>query len=244
MNKYYTIYLNLKNKILNQYYKEGELLPSENALAKEYSVSRETIRKALDYLSADGLIQKQQGRGSTVLNQKIFNFPISGLTSFKELADTQGMNTRTIVLTNELVPVDSELKQKMKEKKWEETLAIKRIRQIDQQNIILDYDYLDPKIVDSIPNHRLEYSLYDYLERDLQLVIAFASKEIIVENVTETDRKHLDLREEDNHLVVVRSHVYLDDARLLQFSESRHRLDKFRFMDFSRRKHSLDLHDI
>lgn len=44
-NKYYKIYLNLKNKILNQDYKAGELLPSENDLASQYSVSRERIQK-------------------------------------------------------------------------------------------------------------------------------------------------------------------------------------------------------
>lgn len=244
LNKYYDIYLNLKSKILDQDYKEGELLPSENDLAKQYSVSRETIRKALDYLSKDGLIQKQKGRGSIVLNQKIFNFPISGLTSFKELAESQGMNTQTILLSNKQIPVSQELDRKIKNDEWKEVLAIERIRQVDQQNVILDYDYLDPEIIGSIPDGRLVDSLYDYLEKDLQLTISFASKEIVVENVTETDRMHLDLRDEDNHLVVIRSHVYLEDARCFQFSESRHRLDKFRFMDFSRRKHSLELPNI
>lgn len=61
-NKYYDIYLNLKQKIMDEVYPEGELLPSENALSKEYGVSRETIRKSLDYLSQDGLIQKRQGK--------------------------------------------------------------------------------------------------------------------------------------------------------------------------------------
>lgn len=78
----------------------------------------------------------------------------------------------------------------------------------------------------------------------MELVISFANKEIVVENVTEKDRKHLDLREDDLHLVVISSHVYLEDTHCFQFSESRHRLDKFRFMDFSRRKHSLELPNV
>jgi GntR family transcriptional regulator, trehalose operon transcriptional repressor len=36
-------------------------------------------------------------------------------------------------------------------------------------------------------------------------------------------------------VVVIRSQVYLDDANLFQFTESRHRPDKFRFVDFARR---------
>src|SRR5699024_12369367 len=112
------------------------------------------------------------------------------------------------------------------------------------QPVILYNNYIHPKLTVEIPKERLDDSLYVYLENDLHHPIAFAKKEISVENVTEKDRTHLDLRDEDNHLVVIRSAVYLEDARNFQFSESRHRVDRFRFIDFSRRKHTLNEHDI
>lgn len=242
-NKHYEIYLHLKQKIMDSVYQEGELLPSENALAKEYTVSRETIRKALDYLSQDGLIQKRQGKGSIVLNPRLFSFPISGLTSFKELADTQHMEAKTVLISKEHVQVDERLHKKLRVPIGTNLLVIERVRQVDGQNVIYDCDYLNPDITGDIPDDRLENSLYDYLENDLNLPIAFANKEISVENVTDSDREHLDLREEDNHLVVIRSAVYLDNAKYFQFSESHHRVDRFRFVDFSRRKHSLDERD-
>lgn len=242
-NKYYEIYLKLKQNILNEKYPEGQLLPSENSLAKDYKVSRETIRKSLDYLSQDGLIQKKQGLGSIVLNPSLFSFPISGLTSFKELSDTQEMDSKTIVLRNERIKVDEALQKKLDLPLGNEVLAIERVRQIDGQRVIYDYDYLNPEITGVIPNEELENSLYAYLENNQDLTIAFANKEIIVENVTKSDRSNLDLRDEDNHLVVISSHVYLEDARYFQFSESRHRVDRFRFIDFSRRQHSLNEHN-
>ena len=242
-NKYYEIYLNLKQKILDEVYKEGELLPSENALSKNYDVSRETIRKALEYLSQDGLIQKKQGKGSIVLNPRLFSFPISGLTSFKELADTQNVDVNTILISKKLVQVDEHLHKKLHVPEGADLLVIERVRQVDGQKVIYDYDYLNPIITGDIQDDRLEHSLYDYLEKYLNLPIAFANKEISVENITDVDREHLDLREEDNHLVVIRSAVYLEDAQYFQFSESRHRVDRFRFVDFSRRKHTLDERD-
>ena len=243
-NKYYEIYLRLKQKIMDGVYEEAELLPSENKLAKEYEVSRETIRKALDYLSQDGLIQKKQGKGSIVLDPQLFNFPISGLTSFKELSEAQQMNAQTLLLSNQQVTVDEKLQKKVPWPIGSDLIVTERIRKIDNQRVIFDTDYLDPKITGEIPKERLEDSLYDYLENDLHLPIAFANKEISVENVTEKDRTHLDLRDEDNHLVIIRSAVYLEDARNFQFSESRHRVDRFRFIDFSRRKHTLNEHDV
>ncbi len=238
-NKYYDIYLQLKQNILDNIYTEGELLPSENALAKEFDVSRETIRKALEYLSQDGLIQKKQGKGSIVLNPRLFNFPISGLTSFKELSKTQNMNAKTHLISKKMVKVDKDLQKKLMLPIGTKVLAIERTREVDGQQVIIDFDYLNPEITGDIPEDRLEDSLYDYLENELKLPISFANKEISVENVTEFDRRYLDLRDEDNHLVVIRSAVYLEDAQYFQFSESRHRVDRFKFIDFSRRKHSL-----
>jgi GntR family trehalose operon transcriptional repressor len=81
-----------------------------------------------------------------------------------------------------------------------------------------------------------EYSLYEYFEKELGLVISFAKKEIAVEEATDEDKKYLDLKGY-THVVVVKNHVYLDDASLVQYTESRHRLDKFRFVDFAWREH-------
>jgi len=67
------------------------------------------------------------------------------------------------------------------------------------------------------------------------LKISYAKKEIIVEEPTEEDRKWLDL-EGFHNIVVIKNYVYLEDASLFQYTESRHRPDKFRFVDFARRQ--------
>lgn len=61
-------------------------------------------------------------------------------------------------------------------------------------------------------------------------------KEFFVDETTAEDRMFLDLQD-DKHIVVVKNYVYLDNANLFQYTESRHRLDKFRFVDFARRGH-------
>ncbi|MEU7640875.1 GntR family transcriptional regulator [Streptomyces sp. NPDC039016] len=47
-------------------YKPGALLPSEAQLIERYSVSRPTVRKAIDALRAEGLIEVIHGKGSYV----------------------------------------------------------------------------------------------------------------------------------------------------------------------------------
>ena len=99
MNKSKEIFLDLEQKNLTKVYPPHTLLPSEKQLIDIYGASRETIRKALNLLRNAGYIQKKQGKGSIVLDFSRFDFPISGLTSFKELQDTQNILNETTVVT-------------------------------------------------------------------------------------------------------------------------------------------------
>ena len=49
------VYENLLNKIVNKEWKIGDRIPSENALCKEYGVSRVSVRAALQKLQAQNI---------------------------------------------------------------------------------------------------------------------------------------------------------------------------------------------
>lgn len=59
------VYLLLRDEIARGAH--GDRLPSEQRLAEHFSVSRVTIRRALDALAGDGLIEKRTGAGSRIL---------------------------------------------------------------------------------------------------------------------------------------------------------------------------------
>jgi DNA-binding GntR family transcriptional regulator len=56
----------IKNQIISGHFNEGDLLPSENELADKYSITRSTIRHALEELVKEGYIEKRKGKGSIV----------------------------------------------------------------------------------------------------------------------------------------------------------------------------------
>ncbi|MEM6711004.1 MAG: GntR family transcriptional regulator [Pseudomonadota bacterium] len=60
------VYLLLKDDIARGALADGAGLPSEHKLAAQYQVSRVTIRRALDALLQDGLIEKRAGSGSRI----------------------------------------------------------------------------------------------------------------------------------------------------------------------------------
>ena len=235
MNKFKEIFLDLEQKILEQEYPPHTLLPSENQLIKIYGVSRETIRKALNLLTTEGYIQKKQGKGSIVLDRNRFDFPIAGLTSYKELQETQHIPSETIVQILEETKVDQALSDITGWNKETPVWHLVRQRKINGEIVILDRDYLLKDVVPVMTKKIGEGSIYDYFENELDLTIAYAQKEITVEPVTPTIEEAMDLNG-DQYVVVVRGLVHLEDTSCFEYTESIHRLDKFRFVEFARRR--------
>ena len=235
-SKYAPIYRQIVKDIERGHYKTNTILPSENDLSKAFDTSRETIRKALNLLAQNGYIQKIKGKGSVVLDVKKMSFPVSGLVSFKELQQSLGRNTKTIVYDFGLIHPDEFLQKQLQAKPDAEVWKVIRSREIQGERVILDRDFLLKEYVPLLTKEICEHSIFEYLEQELGLQISFAKKEIVVESCTDEDRAFLDIEGFD-HIVVVKNYVYLEDASLFQYTESRHRLDKFRFVDFARRAH-------
>ncbi|WP_105117654.1 trehalose operon repressor [Streptococcus suis] len=237
MKKYQEIYHDLKEKIRTNLYPAETSLPTEQQLQETYGVSRDTVRKALAMLTEGGLIQKVQGRGSMVLKQEILNFPVSGLTSYQELTNSLQLSSQTQVVSLEQVTVNSSLASLTGFEPYSKVWKVVRTRSIDGKISVVDTDYLAEELVPELTFEIAEKSIYEYLEGQLGLDIAYAQKEITVEP---TSREERDLMQcQDDYLVLIKSRVYLGDTRQFQYTESKHKIDKFRFVDFARRKHSL-----
>lgn len=208
-------------------------MPSESELMKIYDASRDTVRKALNLLLNDGYIQKNKGKGSVVLDINRIAFPVSGVTSFKELTKTLHGEVKTIVTLFSEEKLDEEIQKALYVKEGL-VYHVKRIREIEGEKIILDEDYLVKDIVNGLSYQDAENSLYEYIEKKLGLKISFARKEITVVKATEKEKQLLDMLDYDL-LVCVKSYVYLEEATLFQYTISKHRPDKFRFVDFARK---------
>ncbi|PTX55306.1 GntR family transcriptional regulator [Melghirimyces profundicolus] len=232
--KYLAIYNHYVEKIESGQLRPRTKLPSEHELTRMFHTSRETVRKALNLLAQNGYIQKVKGKGSFVLQVDRFEFPVSGLVSFKELAARLGKESRTRVLSLKATAPEGEMVNHLNISPSQPVWQVVRTRTIGGETIILDKDCFRQDIVPELTVEICEDSIYEYLERILEKKISFAKKVITVEEPTEEDRNLLDL---DGYpmVVVVENYVYLEDATLFQYTESRHRPDKFRFVDFARR---------
>jgi GntR family transcriptional regulator len=115
----------LREAILSGEHPNGSLLPGENELARRFSVSRSTIRGALEGLARDNLIETQTGIGSFVTfdGRALSQSPSWGLA----LAMT-GVHTRAEIVRMERV-VDPDLAAAVGTRSME-FLALDRIRRL------------------------------------------------------------------------------------------------------------------
>ena len=235
MKKYKQLFKQLERDILIEKYQLGDFLPSEHQLMEIYQVSRDTVRKALALLQEEGLIEKVRGQGSKVVNQEQLDFPVSNLTSYQELVAQHQLQSKTNVISLDKITVDKKLSKTTGFPEYRLVWRIVRQRVVDNIASVLDIDYLDKSLVPDLTREIGEHSIYSYLEETLKLNIAYARKEITIDHVSDQDQILLDIGR-DQHVVSIKSQVYLADGRQFQYTESRHKLDKFRFVDFATRQ--------
>src|SRR5699024_91642 len=80
---YHQIKDTLVSRISDGVWQAGDLIPTEVELMKEFEVSRTTIRQAISILVHEGLLEKRQGRGTTVKSMKLIG-SLGRLTGFAE----------------------------------------------------------------------------------------------------------------------------------------------------------------
>lgn len=87
---HYQMYLDLLKRIQSGKLAPGDKLPPESQLEKIYGVSRITVRRAVEMLAQEGLVEKHRGKRGTVVSGAKHDYDIAKLTSFTDDAELYG----------------------------------------------------------------------------------------------------------------------------------------------------------
>ena len=104
---YQQIKEDIKSAIEQGKYKPKEKIPPEPELSAEYSVSRITVRRAVEELCNEGYLVKMQGRGTFVSTPRIHRKMTGGnrMESFSKTCREYGMEPGARLLDRKIVPV-------------------------------------------------------------------------------------------------------------------------------------------
>ena len=235
--KYEGIYRSIKKRIEAQDYPYQSLLPSENTLIEEYDCSRNTVRRAIAELIADGYVQSMQGRGVRVIYQPVgkTTFTIGGIETFQETARRNHLHAVTKVTKFETVIADECFAAKSGFSVGDELWSIERVRYLDGKALILDVNYFLKEFVPGLTPEIAANSIYEYIENTLGMQIITSKRRITVEHATARDEKLLDMGTYGCVAVVV-NQTFNSAGLLFEYTQSRHQPDYFSFQDIATRK--------
>lgn len=102
---YYQLYILLKDQIIDGTISFGSQLPTEQELGEAFGLSRITVKRAMDELAAEKLVERRRGRGTSVIYKykpKPVQAPLVGML---ESIETMGRHTLSTTLDiSEMVP--------------------------------------------------------------------------------------------------------------------------------------------
>lgn len=234
--KYDKIYRDLKIKLEEGTYPFQELIPSEMNLIEEYDCSRNTVRRAIASLVAEGYLQSMHGKGVRAIYQPLrqSQYSLGRIESFKEAVErNQKQAVTKVVLFTELV-VDDKIANRTSFPIGIEIYYIQRVRYMDEKALIIDHNYFRKDIVLGLTKEIAEHSVYEYLETVLHVNIVTTKRMMTVERATELDEKYIQLNDM-NCVAVVSNSTYNGDGVMFEFTQSRHRPDYFVFYDQAQR---------
>ena len=168
----------IRERIRRQEWLPGTALPSERAFVEQYGMSRMTVRQALTELANEGVVYREQGKG-TFVNQGPHPVPLIRLSGFTELMEAQGQQPTTKVLSAQMWPADETVATRLRIKHGQPVFRLHRLRSANGKPLALELAHLSFIGCERLLEDDLEqYSLYHLLDRKYGLPLLKAEQEI------------------------------------------------------------------
>jgi GntR family transcriptional regulator len=145
-NNYYPVYIQIKqillDRINNGVYEYGQLLPAETTLAREFSVTRVTLRRALEILRQEEILESKRGIGWEVIHRRIEQKLTSSYWFGLEVGET-GTATSSKIIKSQIIELPKELEPYFNDTiKISMVYSIVRLRMYNNSPISLEYSYI------------------------------------------------------------------------------------------------------
>jgi len=206
-------------------------LPGERELCQMFNVSRPTIRKVLDCLEEEGVIERVQGRGTFYIGNKM---PIDyseksnhGIGLYSILSYT-GRITKSHVLKQDIEVPDKELATCLQIQEDELIFHLKRIRHVDGELYNLADDYIPFKLCPKLMEVDFSgASLMKTMEEN-QIIPFCEEKTIEIVKADAMEAAYLNL-EVNAPISVTRIKTYDKNMNIIQYAVSKADAFKSRF---------------
>lgn len=113
--RYQVIADDLRRRIREAEFDLSAVLPSESELSAHYAASRVTVRRALEVLRLEGLVESRQGFGWTVANEPLRQ-ELHHLGTMEAQLSAAGIRSERRILSFGFVPAPSRVRELLGER--------------------------------------------------------------------------------------------------------------------------------
>ncbi|PAY04185.1 GntR family transcriptional regulator [Bradyrhizobium sp. UFLA03-84] len=219
----------LAARINRNEWRPGDLIPSEAELGAHYGVAIGTVRKAIDQLVRDGVLERQQGRGTFVRRAR-FN---SSLFRFFRFQSESGERRvpQSRILRRKAMPAPTAVASALRISVGEPVISLSRLRLIDDVPLLAEEIWLERSRFEAILSlDTAEFGdlLYPLYEDRCGQVVVSADEILTVEIANEMQSRLLRL-EANAPLIVIERLAFDLERRPIEWRRSRGPADRFRY---------------
>ncbi|MBO22880.1 MAG: GntR family transcriptional regulator [Rhodospirillaceae bacterium] len=167
----------IRRRLIDNYWKPGEMLPSEFELAHELSVSQGTVRKALNDMVSENLLERRQGRGTFVSEYTerralFFYFNLIGPDGVRAMPVSK-------ILACEQRNATEDERNRLQLAIGDSVIALHRVRSLGDSPAIVERLTLPQKFFPGLGNEtRLPENLYRFFQGEYGITVAKATESV------------------------------------------------------------------
>lgn len=227
--KYFQLASILRQQIDNGEWQPRSAIPSERQLEVMYNVSRTTIREAIDYLTRQGYLYREHGRGTFVSPPKLQK-GLMELTSFSEDLVKRGIRPGQIIRDISTVVPPASILQRMELQPGTPLLRLERIRLGNDVPIGLQTSYLSLEPGQTITRVEMESagSLYRLIQEKFHIIPSEADETLEVTIATKEEADLLQI-EEGAPLLLSERVLFAQNRKPVEYVKILYRGDRYRY---------------
>lgn len=229
---YFQVETWLRERVAARRFREGESLPTEDALTRSLGVSRITVRRAMERLVQEGLIYRVPGRGTFVNPLRGAEFRIernpADLLGFEEDIRRAGFTPQTRVLRHEWVRPPADVAETLGIDTTTDVLWLHRVGTASGRPLWIEDRYVVRSVAARLrPRDFAVPNLLTALARDRGLVVDRARLRIGAREGSREETRELGLR--SGAAVLVAEFAVNADGQPAQVVRARFRPDRYAF---------------
>jgi GntR family transcriptional regulator len=212
----------LRDMIDGSEYEPGDQIPSERELAEKLKASRMTVRRAVELLTAQGLLERRSTSGTFVSEPNVIRSFLSGsVQSLTRQIQTKGGTAGSKLLMFDKISAPAKITYSLNLRSGSKVFVIQRLRLTNNLPFCIETSYLPIVLFKELSEENVsgQESLYEHLKMRYGIIPARSTDKLKITWPTEQEAQLLGLSLKDP-VLYFRSIVFNSDGVAFEFVKS------------------------